>query len=317
MYSCGATPNPRCLARRRELGTGRTNHNFIATSVADASKRYFVRVGSDLPVYGVTRAREQAAARAAADASIAPAVLYTASDAMVTGFVEGRTLTEKELKDACAGTGDPSLLAEVAATLRTMHALPAPPELASARNTESTWPPADLWRWIALAEEKGFDRLPLLGDARPFIASLESVASAGATPSQECFCHFDLLPDNLIRTPPGPARSVHVVDFEYAGVGQPLMDLAIMSMGCALSGEEETALLTAYNEAPPSAELQRAFSALKVLACLRETMWGVVAEVSGASALPMEEAISYGDENFAKLQKFRAEFEAAEQQANA
>ena len=46
-------------------------------------------------------------------------------------------------------------------------------------------------------------------------------------------------------------------------------------------------------------------------------MWGVVAEVSGASALPMEEAISYGDENFAKLQKFRAEFEAAEQQANA
>ena len=120
-------PNPRCLARRRELGTGRTNHNFIATSVADASKRYFVRVGSDLPVYGVTRAREQAAARAAADASIAPAVLYTASDAMVTGFVEGRTLTEKELKDACAGTGDPSLLAEVAATLRTMHALPAPP----------------------------------------------------------------------------------------------------------------------------------------------------------------------------------------------
>ena len=126
-----------------------------------------------------------------------------------------------------------------------------------------------------------------------------------------------MLPDNLIRTPPGPARSVHVVDFEYAGVGQPLMDLAIMSMGCALSGEEETALLTAYNEAPPSAELQRAFSALKVLACLRETMWGVVAEVSGASALPMEEAISYGDENFAKLQKFRAEFEAAEQQANA
>ena len=110
---------------------------------------------------------------------------------------------------------------------------------------------------------------------------------------------------------------MHVVDFEYAGVGQPLMDLAIMSMGCALSGEEETALLTAYNEAPPSAELQRAFSALKVLACLRETMWGVVAEVSGASALPMEEAISYGDENFAKLQKFRAEFEAAEQQANA
>ena len=46
---------------------------------------------------------------------------------------------------------------------------------------------------------------------------------------------------------------IQKVSLFQAGVGQPLMDLAIMSMGCALSGEEETALLTAYKEAQPRA----------------------------------------------------------------
>ena len=101
----------------------------------------------------------------------------------------------------------------------------------------------------------------------------------------------------------------------WASMGSVMRHTGMLSVAAPNCGVGGNASLP--HEAPPSAELQRAFSALKVLACLRETMWGVVAEVSGASALPMEEAISYGDENFAKLQKFRAEFEAAEQQANA
>jgi len=45
---------------------------------------------------------------------------------------------------------------------------------------------------------------------------------------------------------------------------------------------------------------------------MRETLWGVTAEVSGASALPASEAIAYADENFEKLKTFRAAFEQAE-----
>ena len=100
-----------------------------------------------------------------------------------------------------------------------------------------------MWRWLVQAEKAGYDRLPLLADARELIAFLEEQAGA---PSEACFCHFDLLPDNLVRAPAaaeGAARSVSVIDFEYAGVGQRLLDLAIMSMGCDLGPAEEANLL--------------------------------------------------------------------------
>ena len=85
------------------LGCGRTNQNFIATINPDG-ERFFVRIGGDLPAYGVTRVKEHAAARAAATAGVGAAVLYAElPDALVTAFVEGRALTEKQVRAACSG----------------------------------------------------------------------------------------------------------------------------------------------------------------------------------------------------------------------
>eukprot|EP00913_Durusdinium_trenchii_P032777 g30683.t1 len=53
------------------LGEGRTNQNFI---VDCGSRRFFVRLGADLPFFGVNRQREQAAARAAEAVGLGPAV---------------------------------------------------------------------------------------------------------------------------------------------------------------------------------------------------------------------------------------------------
>ena len=48
---------------------------------------------------------------------------------------------------------------------------------------------------------------------------------------------------------------VCLVDFEYAAAGQPLMDLAVLCMGCGLEGAEERNLLAAYLEVDlPTAE---------------------------------------------------------------
>ena len=100
---------------------------------------------------------------------------------------------------------------------------------------------------------------------------------------------------------------VCLVDFEYAAAGQPLMDLAVLCMGCGLEGAEERNLLAAYLEVALPTEAQaRAFGALKLLACLRETLWGVTAELSGSSALGAEEAVSYADLNYAKFVRARA-----------
>ena len=47
-----------------------------------------------------------------------------------------------------------------------------------------------------------------------------------------------------------------------------------------------------------------------MLATLRETFWGVTAEVSGTSALSAEAAVAYTDENYAKFLTARKDFEA-------
>ena len=58
-------------------------------------------------------------------------------------------------------------------------------------------------------------------------------------------------------------------------------------------GAEERNLLAAYLEVDMPTEAQaRAFGALKLLACLRETLWGVTAELSGSSALGAVDLIS-------------------------
>ncbi|MEE8625988.1 MAG: hypothetical protein V3T19_11660, partial [Acidiferrobacterales bacterium] len=68
------------------LTGGITNANFI---VDDAGKRYFVRVGDDIPLHGVMRFNELAASRAAYEAGISPEVIHHESGAIVMRFIEG------------------------------------------------------------------------------------------------------------------------------------------------------------------------------------------------------------------------------------
>ena len=55
------------------LKGGITNANF---EVRDRGRRFFVRIGDDIPVHGVMRFAELAASRAAHAAGLAPAVLH-------------------------------------------------------------------------------------------------------------------------------------------------------------------------------------------------------------------------------------------------
>ena len=177
------------------------------------------------------------------------------------------------------------------------------------------WAGPHMHQWLKYAAEHKFSRLPILEQAAELLPVLE--AAAGALDEERthrpAFCHFDLLPDNFVVGGDAGSPTVTLVDFEYAAGGQPLMDLAVFSMGCGLSADEDATLLSAYLELPaqPSAPLAHSFRALKVLAALRETMWGVVAEISRASALSDAEAMAYTEMNYGKLGEYRTIFEAA------
>ena len=78
------------------LGGGITNINF---TVEDAGERYVVRIGDDIPVHGVWRVHELAAARAAHAAGIAPEIVHAEPGALVMRWVEGRTLEPEDVRD--------------------------------------------------------------------------------------------------------------------------------------------------------------------------------------------------------------------------
>jgi len=284
------------------LGDGRTNHNFIVD--ADG-RRFFVRIGADLPAFGVTRAREHAATRAAGAAGFGAAVHHTElPDALVVDFVNGRTLTVEQVRAAAQEGGANQLLTALTTAVRKLHSTPPPTELID-EGAARSWAPPDLVRWLALANDAGYSRLPILSEAAKLLPELEASAGPAGEPA---FCHFDLLADNFVQVDCDGAAII--VDFEYAAVGQPLMDLAILSMGCSLLPAQEYNLLASYLGAAPDSATLHSFKALQVLGHLRETMWGVVAEVSGTSALTLEEAQQYADDNYAQFKHCLGEYGA-------
>ena len=240
---------------------------MFRTEVDASGRRFFVRLGQDLPFYGVSRLREQSAARAAHACGVGPAVRHGERDVMVVDFVEGsRALTEEDLRS-------PELLSKVTEVLRRLHAAPVPLELeAFQREEKGGWGGPHLEKWLRYAEEQRYARLPLLSGLREFIASLEAVAGP-VGPNK--FCHFDLLADNLVLSlgldclkypkmrPIRKDGSIQLVDFEYAAPGQPLMDLAVLAMGCSLNDEEAARLLSAYLQRVAGVEELRSFQAIK------------------------------------------------------
>jgi len=199
-----------------------------------------------------------------------------------------------------------ALLCDIAGAIRRLHNVTMP-EVLEAFQAEVGyvgWGGPHLAKWLAYAEERGYSRLPILHGLRDFIAKLESVAGPMGPPK---FCHFDLLADNLVLKENG---GILLVDFEYTAPGQPLMDLAVLAMGCSLDATAEKNLLSAYLGVEATEADIKQFKAIRVLAALRETFWGVTAELSQSSALSLEEAKSYADMNFEKFKVLREEFES-------
>lgn len=277
-----------------ELGAGRTNQNYI---VSTRGVRFFARIGLDLPFFGVLRAREHEALRAAAAAGVGARVHHVElPDISVVDLVPGRALTEEDVRAAAAS--DSPLLDVLTGTIRRLHEADFPESLAMGA-TES-WGGPHFALWLQFAEERRYSRVPAVAEARRMVTVLEAAADESLVRAGDArLCHYDLLPDNFVLGPDG----ITIVDFEYAAAGQPLFDLAVLAMGASLCADADRGLLSSYLQEEATQAHCRGFAALKALAALRETFWGVTAEVSQSSALSPKEAARYVDSNFAKFQE--------------
>ena len=66
-----------------------------------------------------------------------------------------------------------------------------------------------------------------------------------------------------------------LIDWEYAGIGNRLFDLANYAVNGGLSPEQERRLLTTYGLTPDPPTLQD-LHALKVVSLLREVLWALI-----------------------------------------
>ncbi len=266
------------------LGGGITNVNF---TVEDHGNRYVVRVGNDIPVHQVMRFNEHAASRAAAAAGLSPAVVHTEPGILVLEFIRGKTLSPGDIRDA-------AMLARVLELVRCCH-----------------------------DHMPGYVRGPVLmfwvfHVLRDYAHSIEAAASPHAARVPQLmatatrlerhvgaidvvFGHNDLLAANFIDD----GQRLWLIDWDYAGFGSPLFDLANLASNNDLSPPQEDELLTAYFGAPPDDDMWRRYGAMKCASLLRETMWSMVSEIH--SSIDFDFA-AYTADNLARFDQALASF---------
>ncbi|MFM8527288.1 MAG: phosphotransferase, partial [bacterium] len=86
------------------------------------------------------------------------------------------------------------------------------------------------------------------------------------------FTHNDLLPANLIRSSDG---ALHLLDWDYAGMGNRFFDLANFAINAELSETHRDLLLSSYFGEVTDAN-RATLSLMLVMSDFREAMWGVL-----------------------------------------
>jgi thiamine kinase-like enzyme len=106
-------------------------------------------------------------------------------------------------------------------------------------------------------------------------------------------CHNDLLNANFIDD----GVRIRIVDWEYAGMGDPFFDLGNFGVNNGLTADEDEFLLQSYEGSVQTERLAR-LSLMRVVSDFREAMWGVLQQ--GISALDVD-FVAYAEEHFDRL----------------
>lgn len=247
--------------------------------VTDAAGAHVVRFGRDYPFHHVDRAREVMTARAAHAAGFGPAVEYAAPGVSVGQFITAATWTPADVSAAPDRVG---------ALLRRFHH-EMPTHITGAGFI--FWPFHVIRDYARTIAAGGSPFAPGLPDQLALAARLE----AAQIPMPIVFGHHDLLPANFLDD----GQKLWLIDYEYAGFGTAMFDLAGAASNAGMNGAETEALLVAYLGHKPDAAFARAFDAMQAASLLREAMWAMVSDLHLSA--PGANYRAYATENLEKL----------------
>ena len=257
------------------LAGGISNESFAAT---DSTGKYVVRITRDFPFHHVFRDREVMAARAAHAAGFAPEVVHAEPGLMVSRFIEGEVLTADRVR---------AVIPRIAAFIRDFHQQ-MPPGLSG---------PGFIF-WVFHVNRDYLRQLRQAGHAdRPLAAwqAINAELEAAQMDLPIIVGHHDLLPANLIDD----GRRLWLIDYEYAGFGTAMFDLANLSSTNRSWAAESETLHTAYFGREPDETIRRTHAAMEAASLLREALWSLVSV--DHHDRPGVDYAAYADENFARL----------------
>jgi thiamine kinase-like enzyme len=259
------------------ISGGITNRNYRVT--VDGTD-YFVRLaGERTALLGIDREHEKVALDTAARLGIAPAVIafLPDQDSLVTTWIDGATLEAADVRAR-------DVLTSVTDALRAFHDADAIPgrfhvsEIAEQYHRHATDHDVEV--------PDAYDDL---------LAATRDIETAFAEhPIPDRPCHNDLLSANFLRTDDGIA----IVDYEYAGMGDPFFDLGNLSVNNEFDDDHDHALLERYFGEATAPRLAR-LKLMRIVSDFREAMWGVIQQ--GISTLDVD-FVDYANQHFDRCQ---------------
>lgn len=213
---------------RRQLSDGPTNASWL---VEGAGACWVLRLDKPAAVeLGLDRVNEAGVIEALVETGLAPGPVFTdlAAGVLLRPYIEGRSWTARDLQSV-------ENLALLGPLLRRLHAV---------RPVGKSFEPLAAARRYARAGS-GEQSARWLTEAAALQAELDALER------RNCLCHNDLVAENILGGPePG------LIDWEYAAVGDPMFDLAVVLEHHGLGAQSETVLLESYLlRAPTAADL--------------------------------------------------------------
>jgi thiamine kinase-like enzyme len=270
---------PQWVGREPEvtpITIGITNRNF-RLDFRDES--FVARLsGKDTDLLGIDRSAENEAASAAAAAGVAPEVFAYLPEraALITRFVPGDHIPEPDLQRE-------EVLAAVVRSVRAIHECPP------IRSSFPVFRIVEDYRGIA--SDRGVPIPTAYDQAHALAGRIET--AFGKAPMPETTCHNDLLNANFLRD----GDHVWIVDYEYAGMGDPFFDLGNLSINNGLSPDAQELLLHLYFGDVTDDHRAR-LGLMRIMSDFREAMWGIVQQA--ISTLDFD-YVAYADKHFTRL----------------
>lgn len=222
------------VSQLKKISTGLTNHNYLLHLDAE---RYVVRFeAKNSAELDIDRDTEFYVHHAAAEAGLVNPVIYRNTNTpryWIREYIQGKSLSAESLKNTALNdeAHSDTPLNQIVSVLKTLHQIQ----------------PAHPLPTISLVD-KAQQYIDIIRQLRDVSGALNSVLNklllilAEAPDQAQCLCHMDATLNNWVMT----SQGLRLIDWEYAGLGHPLWDLATVSIDAQLNEQQQHNMLQQY-----------------------------------------------------------------------